>query len=203
MDFVVSPAVLIPRPETEFLLDHLIKQVTTSHTHLVRALDLCTGSGVIAVILQKELGCSQVVGADISPEALLLAQENVTRLCDSGTVDLIASDIFSAFTPQPTFDLIVSNPPYIATSDIAGLDEEVQQEPVLALDGGPDGLVIIEEIVAHAREYLQPGGWLFLEIGSDQGRTVFEIMTGAGFADVAIVKDWSGRNRVAQARYFS
>jgi len=201
LDFAVSPAVLIPRPETEFLLEQVL--ATCTGGTMTRALDLCTGSGVIAVVLARELGCP-VVAADIAEAALRVAQENSVR---HGTVDRVlplCCDLFAALTPCAVFDLIVSNPPYVAEEEIDGLEPEVgRAEPRLALSGGPGGMGCIERIAAEARHHLRPGGWLFLEIGADQGERVDRLFRSAvpGYGQVRVIDDWAGRPRVLRARH--
>ena len=201
MDFVVSPAVLIPRPETEFLLEQVL--ATCSGTLSARALDMCTGSGVIAVVLAKELGCP-VVAVDISEAALQVAAKNFSRHQAAGRIQPVCSDLFAALASNWKFDLIVSNPPYIAEEQIDRLEPEVcRSEPRLALSGGPGGMKIIEKIVSEAPLFLQPGGWLFLEIGADQKEavgTLFRLLAHR-YREVRVVDDWAGRPRVVQARH--
>jgi len=201
LDFAVSPAVLIPRPETEFLLEQVVK--TCAGTGVSRALDLCTGSGVIAVVLAKELQCT-VVAADISEAALRVAQVNFARHGMSESILPVCSDLFAALGRHQPFDLIVSNPPYIVEEEIDRLEPEVcRAEPRLALSGGPKGMGCIERIAVEAPAFLRPGGWLFLEIGADQGEAVAGLfgVTVPGYGEVRVIDDWAGRPRVLQARY--
>ena len=201
LDFAVSPAVLIPRPETEFLLERLLA-VCRTEGPIDCALDLCTGSGVIAVVLARELGCA-VTAVDISPPALAVARENVRRHGVADRVRLVCGDLFEPLADRLPFDLIASNPPYIADAQIDGLEPEVRcMEPRLALSGGPTGLQVIERLVAGAAHHLRPGGWLFIEIGADQGQAVTQLFpTGATPYDrVRVIDDWAGRPRVLQAR---
>jgi release factor glutamine methyltransferase len=201
LDFVVSPAVLIPRPETEFLLEQVL--AVCKGTEVVRVLDLCTGSGAIAVVLAKELGCA-VVAADISEAALRVTQDNIDRHGVANLVRPLCSDLFSALYPYHHFDLIVSNPPYVAEEEIDGLEPEVgRAEPRLALSGGPGGMVCITRIAQEARSYLRPGGWLFLEIGADQGEAVDRLFrsTIPGYSAIQVLEDWAGRPRVLRARH--
>ncbi len=203
LDFYVSPAVLVPRPETEFLLEHVLKKVAPERNSSFHALDMCTGSGVIAAILEKELQCC-VTAIDISQTALYVAQKNFTTHCMMKP-HLICSDLFSAVQSDILFDLIVSNPPYIEQHEIDGLQPEVAGfEPHLALDGGKDGLGIIRRIIDNATQHLVDNGWLFIEIGSDQRQEVlscFENMPCYG--DVLVFQDYSGRDRIVQAQYLS
>ena len=197
-DLHVSPAVLIPRPETEFLLEQVLDACIGQQIHL--ALDLCTGSGAIALVLAKELGC-QVVASDLSEAALQVARHNIRHQGFAERITPVASDLFSGL--QPAFDLIVSNPPYIVEAEIDTLQPEVARaEPRLALSGGGDGLDSIRRIIVAAPAYLRPGGWLFMEIGADQRQTVGALLHDAGhsFDHSDILLDYAGRPRVARAR---
>jgi release factor glutamine methyltransferase len=201
-DFVVSPAVLIPRPETEFLLEQVLA-VCSSSRNISCALDMCTGSGVIAVVLAKELRC-RVTAVDISEAALVVAAENIRRHQAIDLITLVCSDLFAALNRNRKFDVIVSNPPYIADAQIGHLEPEVSRaEPRLALSGGPTGLRLIEQIAIGAEGFLQPGGWIFLEIGADQKNSVTALFKDSGrqYDEVRVIDDWSGRPRVLQARY--
>ncbi len=202
MDFVVSPAVLIPRPETEFLLEHVFAACSLS-SPISSALDMCTGSGVIAVVLARELGC-RVTAVDISEAALKVAAENISRHQATDQITLVCSDLFAALNRNRKFDVIVSNPPYIADDQIGHLEPEVSRaEPRLALSGGTTGLRLIEQIAVRAEGFLQPGGWIFLEIGADQKDTVTALFKDScrQYDEVRVIDDWSRRPRVLQARY--
>lgn len=202
MDFVVSSDVLIPRPETEFLLEQVLA-VCSASRNLLCVLDMCTGSGVIAVVLAKELGC-RITAVDISEAALEVAAENINRHRTADQITLVCSDLFAALNRSRKFNVIVSNPPYIAESQIEHLEPEVSRaEPHLALSGGPTGLQVIEQIALVAEEFLQPGGWIFLEIGADQknAATALFVDSGRRYDEVRVIDDWSGRPRVLQARY--
>jgi release factor glutamine methyltransferase len=202
MDFVVSPAVLIPRPETEFLLEQVLA-VCSSGSEVRRILDVCTGSGVIAVVLARELD-STVTAVDVSAAALAVAAQNLSRHQVADRVDLVCSDLFDALDSKKKFELIVSNPPYIAEEQIDQLEPEVGvAEPFLALSGGPGGLQIIERIAIEAEKFLQPGGWIFLEIGADQKNAVVRLFEAPerSYDEVKVINDWAGRPRVLQARY--
>lgn len=201
MDFLVSPAVLIPRPETEFLLEQALAACRTDGP-VRRGLDLCTGSGVIAVVLARELGCA-VTAVDISPAALAVARENVSRHGVTDRVDLVCGDLFAPLGSHRPFDLIVSNPPYVADDQLDRLEPEVSRaEPRLALAGGPDGLEVIGRLAAAAAYHLRPGGWLFSEIGADQGMAVLQLFQAhaAQYDRIRVIDDWAGRPRVLQAR---
>ena len=201
LDFAVSPAVLIPRPETEFLLEQVL--VECQETRIGRALDLCTGSGVIAVVLARELKCT-VVAADLSEAALRIAWANSARHMTTDLVAPVCCDLFAALNWRRPFDLIVSNPPYVAEEEIDRLEPEVgRAEPRLALSGGPGGMRCIERIAWEARRHLCPGGWIFLEIGADQGEKATRLFrsTVPGYGRVRVIDDLAGRPRVLRARH--
>lgn len=225
LDFHVSPAVLVPRPETEFLLEHICS-IYKNSSPPKGILDLCTGSGVIAIVLALELACP-VVATDISASALEVAAMNCRRHGVEELVDLRLGDLFAVFAEQGTlpedeipsvgkrpnfcanfpqqmqkkFDLIVSNPPYIADAQIDALEPEVAiAEPRLALSGGPSGCDILARIAREAPLFLQPGGQIFLEIGADQGPAALRLFSLPEYENVVVLPDWSGRPRVVQAR---
>ena len=189
----VAPAVLIPRPDTELLVELTLELAAPG----ARVLDLGTGSGAIAVALASERPDLAIVGTDISEAALAVARRNVR---DQGAaVELLSSDWFEALAPG-WFDLIVANPPYVAERD-AHLDQgDVRFEPRLALLGGKEGLDCILKIAAHARDCLRPGGWLLLEHGYDQGDRCAELFRGFGYGDVKTVKDLAGLPRACVGR---
>ncbi len=200
MPFTVTPAVLIPRPETEFVIEQALTLCQDSGP-VAWALDLCTGSGVIAVVLATELKC-RVMATDCSAGALAVAAENVAKLGVADRVRLLQGDLFEPLARSACFDLILSNPPYIVEAEIDRLAPEVRSEPRLALSGGADGLRLIARIAAEAADYLRPGGWLCLEIGADQGLSVPALFASwpSRWVDVRVVEDWAGRPRVLQAR---
>jgi release factor glutamine methyltransferase len=206
LPFYVSPDVLIPRSETEFLLDRVFAKTKPENFSNGRILDLCSGSGVIATILAKETG-QTVFAADISWRALQVTQKNATRHSQKNSVQVVLSDLLAAFCDCPVFSLIVSNPPYVSRFDIDhSLEPEVSCfEPHLALDGGVHGLESIAKIRQELPKVLLDGGQFFMEIGADQGKTVYELFkrkTGLGyeFQHVEILKDYAGRDRVLHAR---
>ena len=202
MEFHVSPAVLIPRPETEFLLEHVLSTLNKENFRPRQVLDLCTGSGVIAAVLAKELPEADVTASDCSLAALAVAQANLRRHGLEERVRLLCADLLTAFKPAPLFDLIVSNPPYIKADDIPRLQLEVRDwEPHLALSGGPSGMEIIEAICTGAVQLLRPGGWLFLEIGADIAAETEAALRREGvYQQISVLPDWAGKPRVAQAR---
>ncbi|MFH0783361.1 MAG: peptide chain release factor N(5)-glutamine methyltransferase [Pseudomonadota bacterium] len=206
MPFFVSPAVLIPRPETEFLLDRVLALVAPKNLDKGALLDLCCGSGVIATVLAKETG-KRIVAADVSSSALEVTRTNLCRHGFARQVAMVEADLFSAFRMCRDFSLIVSNPPYVSRLDLENnLEPEVtEHEPRLALDGGLDGMDFIQKIRQEVPKFLCPGGQLFMEIGSDQGEAVRELFTAGSkdiqdFEHVDILVDYSGRERVLHAR---
>lgn len=192
-EFDVAPAVLIPRPETELLVDVAKRKAGASGARL---LDLGAGSGCVAVTLALELPAANVAAVDVSPAALAVARGNAQRL--GAAVRLAESDWFSAVEGE--FDLIVANPPYIAQGD-PHLDRgDLRFEPAGALASGPDGLDALRRIVAEAPRHLEPGGWLFFEHGHDQAEAVRALLETAGFRDIERHRDLAGIVRVSGGR---
>lgn len=191
-NFRVTPDVLDPRPETETLVSAALD------LPFARVLDLGTGSGAILLSLLAERPAARGLGVDLSPAALTVAQDNAMRLGVADRARLLISDWFTAVTGQ--FDLIVSNPPYIAADEMPGLSPEVRDwEPHLALTPGGDGLAAYRRIAADAMAHLQPGGRLMVEIGARQGPDVARLFTASGFTSVRILPDFDGRDRVVAA----
>lgn len=188
--FSVNPGVLIPRPDTEVLCEQAI--MFTENNENTRILDLCTGSGCIAITLKLETGCP-VTAADISESALDTARNNARRL--DADIRIIHHDIFTD-NMEDCFDLIVSNPPYIRTNDLADLPENVKREPVLALDGGTDGLDFYRFITKKYQKNLSNNGCLMFECGYDQSDDVAGILASNGFSDITKEKDYNGIFRV-------
>jgi release factor glutamine methyltransferase len=196
--FAVSPAVLVPRPETECLVDAALARLPAGRAP--RVLDLGTGSGAIAVSIELERPDAEVVATDASAEALAVARANAASL-GAARVAFRAGDWWGALPADtPPFDLVVSNPPYVADADPHLLDPALRREPRAALASGPDGLDAIDAIVAGAPSRLAPGGWLLLEHGRDQGAAVRARLAAAGFADVATLPDLQGLDRVGLGR---
>ena len=190
--FFVSPAVLIPRPETEFLVETSLRRLDDQGAP--RLLDIGLGSGAVLISLLSRLPQAQGVGTDISESALGIARRNAETLIPGRTVRMVAADFFP--TEENRFDAIVSNPPYIKAEDIAGLAPEVRQEPVQALDGGRDGLECYRRILAGAGKFLLPGGFLAIEIGAGQGADIESIATAKGWNLAETVADYAGIDRV-------
>lgn len=194
LTFKVSQDVLIPRLDTEVLVETVLEKTKGAKT----LLDLCTGSGCIAISLAYYGSFEQCIGVDISKAAQKIAKENGKNLAPM--VKFIDSDLFSKV--EGTFDVIVSNPPYIKTAECAKLMDEVKNyEPMLALDGKEDGLYFYRRIIESAPDYLNEGGWLFFEIGYDQGKSVPKLMEERGFSGVTVKKDLAGLDRVVFGKY--
>ena len=195
LTFHVDERVLIPRQDTETLVELVLKENTDKKA---RILDLCTGSGCIAVSLAVLGGYQKVDAVDISEAALAAAEEHGTRL--GGKVRFLKIDLFSALDPEKKDDVITSNPPYIPTEVLNGLEPEVKDyEPRMALDGSEDGLAFYRRIAVAAPAFLRAGGRIYLEIGYDQGAAVEELLGNNGFARTRVVKDAAGRDRVVCA----
>jgi release factor glutamine methyltransferase len=198
----VDSRVLVPRPETEELVGAVLDRVRGWGRTELRALDLGTGSGAIALSLASEGPFAQVVGTDVSGEALEVARENRARLGLDARVELREGDLFGALRPGETFDVVVSNPPYVAEEELAGLEPEVRDwEPRRALlAGGEDGTAILRTIVEGAAERLTPGGLLALEVGAGQAAAIAErVRDVGGFASPDVVKDLARRDRIVLA----
>lgn len=193
LTFKVNSNVLIPRQDTETLVEEAIKVCKSG----MRVLDLCTGSGCIIISLMKNAPGIIATGSDVSKQALLVAKENGKN--HEADVEWIRSDLFDNITEQ--YDLIVSNPPYIPTAEISGLMPEVRDfEPFDALDGREDGLYFYREIIRKSKDYLNPDGYLYLEIGYNQGEAVSSLMREAGFAEIEVVRDLAGLDRVVKGK---
>jgi len=191
LDLLVDARVLIPRPDSETLVEEALERVTSPGARIA---DVGTGSGALALALAKERPESQVFAADISPDALAVARANAERL--GLTVTFLQGDLIAPLAAAGPFDLIVANLPYIPSADIAGLSADVRSEPHLALDGGADGLSLIRKLVAEVPELLQAGGCLALEVGAGQADTVGELLGAAGFDGVRCRCDLAGIERV-------
>jgi release factor glutamine methyltransferase len=201
LDFLVTPEVLIPRPETERLVEIAVECAGAFGSDLpLRILDIGTGSGAIAVSLAKELPQAQVLAIDRSLAALEIARRNAACHGVADRIQLRASNLFDK-VGEHTFHLIVSNPPYVARGELAALAPEISQwEPRTALDGGLDGFDYYRGIVAEGFRHLMPGGRLIMEIGAAMGRAVAELFTGAGnYTPPLIYQDYARRDRVIVA----
>lgn len=201
LEFLVNEHVLIPRQDTEILVEEALKNLHDG----MDILDLCTGSGCILISLLRYSNDCRGTGVDISPEALSVARRNAERLIpegllqeeeeDGARLQLLESDLYERV--EGVFDIIVSNPPYIPTDVIGTLMPEVRDhEPRHALDGSEDGLLFYRRIIEGCRAHLKGGGMLFFEIGYDQGDAVRELMERADFLEVQVTKDYAGLDRV-------
>ncbi|MBR5949663.1 MAG: peptide chain release factor N(5)-glutamine methyltransferase [Clostridia bacterium] len=190
LTFTVSPDVLIPRQDTEMLAEEAERLIAARGYKSL--LDICTGSGCIGITLQKRTGIRPAL-SDISPAALEIAKKNAENL--GAECELAQSDLFAAFKGRK-FDLITANPPYIPSRTVKTLSEEVQREPMLALDGGEDGLDLYRRIAESFREHLNDGGALLMEIGFDQGESVPALFRGAEGMSVKVLKDLAKNDRV-------
>lgn len=195
LKFTVTPAVLIPRPETELLVLEAIRLAKPIATP--RIVDVGTGSGAIALTLAKHLPNAKVTAIDISPEALAVAQKNAEQLGLSSKVKFLQGDLLKPVAGE-TFDLVVSNPPYITSEVVKNLPSNVRNfEPHLALDGGATGLEVIERLLTEAKLVLPKAGHLLSEIGYDQGKTVLEVVGKVGgYGSVSVMPDPSGLPRL-------
>ena len=191
--FQVGPGVLIPRPETEHLVEAALKRAP----HNARVLDIGTGSGCIAITLKLERPDLQVSAVDVSADALTIARANAAEL--HAEVEFVESDLFATLAGRQ-FELIVSNPPYIAEADAHLSQGDLRFEPRSALASGPDGLDAIRAIIDQAQRHLTPGGWLLFEHGYDQGEAVQGLLKAAGYATVFLEQDLAGQPRVSGGR---
>ena len=198
--FKVTPATLVPRPETELLVESLIKVARGLKADGdVKILDIGTGSGAIIVSLLDYLPNAKGVGVDISVDALIVAEENSRRIGVRERAGFMQSDLFSRIPADKKFDIIVSNPPYIPAADIAGLAKDVQKEPRGALDGGADGLDFYRRIISEAMDHMTDEGILAFEVGINQAQVVAELCRKAGFKATAIRKDYADIERMVFA----
>jgi len=205
LPFIVNPAVLIPRPETEFVVEQALASARSASCREGLILDLCCGSGVIAIVLALELGRA-ITAVDISFAALEVTRENCRRHRVEGQVRVLQADLLTIFPPRRMFSLVVTNPPYVNSRDIQqNLEPEVAKfEPHLALDGGEHGLDVIQRIRDGLCGRMLPEGEIFMEIGADQGEEVQKLFSGSSepascFKNIQILKDYAGRDRVLHA----
>ena len=202
LDLAVDRRVLIPRPETEILVDEVLGWAAASGHPELSALDVGVGSGAIALSLLLEGPFPRVVATDASPEALAVTGENARALELQDRLDLREGSLFTAVAAGETFDVVVSNPPYVAEAEAATLEPEVRVwEPPGALFGGPDGLAVLRSLVAEGGAHVMPGGLLALEVGAGQaGLVVAELEAAGGYDEVRVRRDLAGRERVVLAR---
>lgn len=199
LNFLVNENVLIPRADTEILVEEAIRicKDELKQKESIKVLDMCTGSGCIAISIAKSVSNASVSAVDISDEALKVAKENAKQ--NDVSVEFIQSDLFTKLDSQE-FDLIVSNPPYIKSDVVSTLEEEVKEhEPILALDGGKDGLDFYKKISKIAKYYLSSNGYLIFEIGFDEAEELQNVLTKDGYNNIRVLKDYSGNDRVVIA----
>jgi release factor glutamine methyltransferase len=192
---------LVPRPDTETLVETALRR--TQHLRLcARTLDLCTGSGCVAISLARERPTTHLAAIDLSEDAIALARENALRLGAACQIGFAVGDLYAPLDPaRDRFDLVTANPPYIAAGDIDGLCPDIRDfEPRMALDGGADGLDVVRRIVAGAPMFLEPGGVLALEIGSDQADAVAALLGDGGMDAIERARDYGGHERVVSGR---
>jgi release factor glutamine methyltransferase len=203
LDFFVTPAVLIPRPETELLVEVALQYVTRlASGSPVKVLDVGTGSGAIPVCLAKEHAAMEIVAVDISLVALDVASVNAGRHGVVDRIRFLPGDLFAPIKPLPeTFDLIVSNPPYIRTGEVPRLAPEIREwEPTVALDGGVDGIDSYRRIIKEGHRYLTTGGSIVLEIGADMAPDVADLFSRSGcYGPASVYQDYAGKDRVIAA----
>ena len=200
--FDVTPDVLIPRPETELLVVRAIDLAKSLKTESPRIAEIGTGSGAIAVAVAKHVKSCRITAVDVSPAALAVAQRNAAKHGVAERIEFIESDLFAAFPAGVTFDLVLSNPPYVASTEMPGLPADVRDhEPHLALDGGANGTEIIERLIPQAAERISSGGWLLMEVGADNAARVAELVgANASFELCETLKDLANLPRVVQAK---
>jgi len=207
LDFVMTPAVLIPRPETELLVERALQLGTRlPRMTALRILDIGTGSGAVAVSLAKELPLARVCAVDIFAGAIEVARVNACRHGVGDRVEFFCGDLFEPVTEEREgYDLIVANPPYIRSGDLAGLAPEIREwEPATALEGGADGLLYYRRIIAAAGDYLKSGGSILLELGDAMGEAVARLFADAGgFGPAQVYRDYAGQERVIVAAKIS
>ena len=197
-EFMVNEHVLVPRQDTELLVLEAEKQLRSSSGENLEVLDMCTGSGCIAISLKARNPQIQCIAADISETALEMAKKNAEKM--QSEIVFVHTDMFSNITG--TFDMIVSNPPYIPTKVIESLEEEVRlYDPFSALDGKEDGLYFYRILAKESPRFLKDGGWIYMEIGHDQSASVEALLKEAGFEEIRTEKDLAGLDRVVCGVY--
>lgn len=196
LSFYVDERVLIPRNDTEILVEKAIDIIERSQKEKIEMLDLCCGSGCIGISLAYECPNTRVTLSDISSQALQVAKINIEKYDLSHRTDLIRSDLFENIPPKK-FDIITANPPYITSNELTDLEKDILNfEPLLALSGGDDGLDFYKQILKKAADYLSSRGYLIFEIGYLQGKQVKELMLKYGFMDVHVIRDYAQNDRL-------
>jgi len=199
--FTVNEDVMVPCPETELLLDSVLRGARHCASDPVKLLDIGTGSGVVAISARLENPTLAVTASDISPKALIVAKNNAEKFEVGQTIRFVQSDLFASFDQGERFDIIASNPPYIAEPDYADLPPEVLADPKISLTSGPKGLDIIRQLIRTAPDYLERPGHLMFEIGYDQAETIFDLVDSDNrYVDCSLFKDMSDIDRVVVCR---
>ncbi len=196
LDLTVDARVLIPRPDTETLVEAALERLPEGSS--ARVADIGTGSGAVAIALAKSRPTAALFASDLSPEALVVATANAERL--AAPITFVQGSLGTPLGPHAPFELVVANLPYVPTPEIGGLAPEVRAEPLLALDGGEDGLALVRALVGQAPALLAPGGWLLLEIGAGQAPATAVLCEAAGLGEVTTRRDLGGIERVVAAR---
>jgi len=201
LKFKVNKHVLIPRPETELLVEKALNLFKDKICKKYQILDIGTGSGNIAICLAKFALNSEIVGIDISSQVLKVAEENAKLNRVQNRVKLVRSSLFRGLSEDLKFDMIISNPPYIASDEISRLAAEVRNEPKIALDGGKDGLKFYREIIKESPSYLKTSGTLIMEMGYNQCNSIIDIFNSSGrFKIIEILKDYNQIDRIIITR---
>jgi len=197
---LVGRGVLIPRPETEIMVEEVIKRIDHNASRIT-VLDLCTGSGCIALSIARRFPDARVFGSDISPAATGYARRNA-MINGINNATFITGDLLQPFKKKRSFDIIISNPPYIKTGDIEGLQPEIKDwEPLIAIDGGEDGLHFYRRIIPEACHYLKDGGMLVTEICPDGLDRIVKMLEGSGYIHLEVLKDYAGMERIVMAQW--
>ena len=196
MDIIVDPRVLIPRPETELLVEVVTELCVSKKWKSPNILEIGVGTGIISISLSKRIDKVNILGVDVLKSILSLAWENIERHNSEDNIDLRVSDMFSEVKEKGFFNAIVSNPPYISESDYEKLDAWVKAEPRIALFGGKEGLDFLNIIAQEASEYLINGGFLALEIGYNQAEVMKKKLIENNFVNITTYKDFNGYERV-------
>lgn len=197
--YVVCPGVFIPRPETEVLVEKALEMLPDRP---VKVLDIGTGNGCIAISIALERANAELLATDISASALVLCNRNADRLGVSDRVGTALGDLYEPIGPSERFDMVISNPPYICSTEAGELDVEVREfEPPQALFAGESGMEVIRKLVSGAPGHLKPGGLFAIEIGETQGARSTALFEDAGFEEVELAKDLAGRDRVVTGKY--
>jgi len=198
-DFEVTPDVLIPRPDTEILIEEVLKLSEKIDKRTIRMLEIGTGSGAISVTLASELKHASLTATDFSPEALVIAARNAANHTVEKKIVFLSGDMFAPV--EGKFDIIVSNPPYISESEFALLAPEVRDfEPRRALIAGPEGTEFHRKLARGGKDFLEKNGWLVMEIGADQQQAVRKILKENNYCDISVRSDYAGIERVVMAR---